>query len=199
MFLLQVAGSFLYRIFICPVYLPAYPLFFSGPDVYLQMMILKTKVRIPFLWGKSTFIKTNWAQVNLIVGPNGSGKTLLAEELAVQFSNAGNRIFFVKSDRTDQEKMLSVLKNNEFVREKIETVLSGMFGKSIKFEENPDGTFIPIVINKNRNVEYNLKEGECHGLKEILTLLVALYSTSSGCLFLTNRNCICIPSFSCFL
>lgn len=161
-------------------------------------MILETKVRIPFLWGKSTFIKTNWAQVNLIVGPNGSGKTLLAEELAVQFSNAGNRIFFVKSDRTDQEKMLSVLKNNEFVRGKIETVLSGMFGKSIKFEENPDGTFIPIVINKNRNIEYNLEEGECHGLKEILTLLVALYSTSSGCLFFDEPELHLHPQFQLF-
>ena len=53
------------------------------------MIELETRVKIPFLWGKAVFKKSNWSQINLIVGPNGSGKTLLAENLASQFEKAG--------------------------------------------------------------------------------------------------------------
>ena len=48
------------------------------------MIQIETKVKIPFLWGKSVFKKSNWSHINLIVVPNGSGKTLLAQELAKQ-------------------------------------------------------------------------------------------------------------------
>ena len=49
------------------------------------MTELETRVRVPFLWGKAVFKKTRWSQINLIVGPNGSGKTILAQELTKQF------------------------------------------------------------------------------------------------------------------
>ena len=38
-----------------------------------------------------------------------------------------------------------------------------MFGKSIKFIEDIDGTLIPIVENRAWNVEYMLEDAECHG------------------------------------
>ena len=52
------------------------------------MIELETRVKIPFLWGKTVFKKSNWSQINLIVGPNGSGKTLLAEKISQQFQAA---------------------------------------------------------------------------------------------------------------
>lgn len=139
------------------------------------MIELETRVKIPFLWGKAVFKKKNWSQINLIVGPNGSGKTLLAQGLAKQFEEAGFAVRFVKSDRGDRKNQLAILKSNDKIRQKIETVLSSMFGKSIKFIEDIDGTLIPIVENKAWNVEYMLEDAECHGLREIILLLISLY------------------------
>ena len=65
----------------------------------ITMFELESRVKIPFLWGKSVFKKKNWSQINLIVGPNGSGKTLLAQGLADQFKKAGYSVRFIKSDR----------------------------------------------------------------------------------------------------
>ena len=162
------------------------------------MVELETKVKIPFLWGKASFTKCLWTNINLIVGPNGSGKTLLAQELKNQFGQAGYDVTFLKSERTEQEKLLSTLKENSAIREKIESVLSNMFGKAIRFEEKSDGTFVPIVVNKSRGVEYNLKEGECHGLREILTLLVALYSCNTKVLILDEPELHLHPQFQLF-
>ena len=66
------------------------------------------------------------------------------------------------------------LKTDSAICKKIETVISSMFGKTIKFKKNPDGTVVPVVVNKAWDIEYGFQEGECHGLKEILTLLIAL-------------------------
>ena len=79
------------------------------------MIELETKVRVPFLWGKSVFKKTRWSQINLIVGPNGSGKTILATELSKQFENAGHSVRFIGADRTNN---LDILRDNEKIREK---------------------------------------------------------------------------------
>lgn len=162
------------------------------------MIELETKVKIPFLWGKSAFTKKTWSQVNLIVGPNGSGKTLLAQELSLQFQKAGIPVKFLHSERNEKEKSLSILKDNLYIRKKIEKILSGMFGKSIRFEKTETGDFTPIVTNKARNVEYNLKQGECHGLKEILTLLIALYSTQERCLIFDEPELHLHPQFQLF-
>ena len=156
------------------------------------------RVKIPFLWGKTVFKKTNWSQINLIVGPNGSGKTLLAQNITQQFEQAGYSVRFLKSDRNYSEQIV-VLKNNEKIRAKIEKVLSSMFGKSITFIEDIDGTLIPIVENKAWNVEYMLEDAECHGLREIISLLVNLYDTTGDdCLFIDEPELHLHPQFQTF-
>lgn len=162
------------------------------------MIELETKVKLPFLWGRAVFKKTNWNQVNLIVGPNGSGKTLLAEEIARQFSEKGYEVDFLRSERFNQEELLSILKEDYSVREKIESVISNMFGKTIRFEETSDGSVIPMVENRAWGVEYSLRDGECHGLKEILTLLVALYGLKSPVLILDEPELHLHPQFQYF-
>ena len=162
------------------------------------MIHIDTKVKIPFLWGKTAFIKKNWTQVNLIVGPNGSGKTLLAQEIATQFIERGLEVAFLRSDKTNEDELLRILKDNQEIKTKVEAVLSGMFGKAIRFEEHKDGSYVPYVINKTRGVEYNLREGECHGLKEILKLLIALYSTSGDCLIFDEPELHLHPQFQLF-
>ena len=160
------------------------------------MTELETKVRVPFLWGKSVFKKSRWSQINLIVGPNGSGKTILAQELTKQFEASGKTVKFISEDRNSN---LDVLRDNEKIREKTERVLSEMFGKSITFIEDIDGTFIPIVRNRAWNVEYMMEEVECHGLQKIIALLINLYSSTTDIVILMNRSCTCTPSSSSFL
>ena len=110
----------------------------------------------------------------------------------------GYTVEFLQSDRSNQEELLSKIKEDSDLREKIESVISNMFGKTIRFEENADGSVIPMVENKARGVEYNLKEGECHGLKEILTLLVALYGLKSSVLILDEPELHLHPQFQLF-
>ena len=161
------------------------------------MIQLNTKIKMPFLWGKAVFEKTNWSQINLIVGANGSGKTLLSQAIAKEFSQAGHKVFILESDR-DNVNYNQILLQNQYVREKIESVLSNMFGKSIKFEQNEQNEFIPIVVNKAWNVEYDLTNAECHGLKEIITLLTVLYSEKSDCIFFDEPELHLHPQFQLF-
>jgi predicted ATP-dependent endonuclease of OLD family len=148
----------------------------------------EVKIRIPFLWGKAVFKKENWSQINLIVGPNGSGKTLLAQAVTKEFSLHGYsvsdsvKISSKNHNQPNDENTLLILKDDETIKEKIETVLSSMFGKSIKFIEDIDTSLIPIVENKAWNVEYMLEDAECHGLREIIALLIKLYSSKDDIL-----------------
>ena len=163
------------------------------------MIHVPVKVKLPFLWGKAVFKKDDWPQVNLIVGPNGSGKTLIAESLGGQFADSGYSVDFFKADRKQDDSYLSILRDNETVRARIEYVLSNMFGKSIVFTEDSEGTFIPVVKNKAWNVEYDLNKVECHGLKEIITLLVALYSHSKkSCLIFDEPELHLHPQLQVF-
>ncbi len=160
------------------------------------MIELETKVRVPFLWGKSVFKKTRWSQINLIVGPNGSGKTILATELTKQFEASGKSVKFISAERDSDN--ISILRNNEKIREKTEKVLSEMFGKSITFIEDIDGTFIPIVRNRAWNVEYMMEDVECHGLQKIISLLINLYSSSTDVIIFDEPELHLHPQFQTF-
>ena len=74
-----------------------------------------------------------------------------------------------------------------------------MFGKSIVFIDDIDGRIIPVVKNKAWNVQYDLNQVECHGLKEIITLLVALYSQKNkSCLILDEPELHLHPQLQSF-
>ena len=159
------------------------------------MTELETKVRVPFLWGKAVFKKSRWSQINLIVGPNGSGKTILAQELTKQFETAGKSVKFISEDRNSN---IDILRDNEKIREKTEKVLSEMFGKSITFIEDIDGTFIPIVKNRAWNVEYMMEDAECHGLQKIIALLINLYSSTTDIVIFDEPELHLHPQFQLF-
>ena len=160
------------------------------------MIELETKVRVPFLWGKSVFKKTRWSQINLIVGPNGSGKTILATELTKQFEASGKSVKFISAERDSDN--ISILRDNEKIKEKTEKVLSEMFGKSITFIEDIDGTFIPIVRNRAWNVEYMMEDVECHGLQKIISLLINLYSSTTDIVIFDEPELHLHPQFQLF-
>ena len=160
------------------------------------MTELETKVRVPFLWGKSVFKKSRWSQINLIVGPNGSGKTILAQELTKQFEASGKSVKFISAERDTNN--IEILRENQKIREKTEKVLSEMFGKSITFIEDIDGTFIPIVRNKAWNVEYMMEDAECHGLQKIISLLINLYSSTTDIIIFDEPELHLHPQFQLF-
>ena len=160
------------------------------------MIELETRVRVPFLWGKAVFKKTRWSQINLIVGPNGSGKTILAQELTKQFEASGKSVKFISAERDTSN--IEILRENQKIREKTEKVLSEMFGKSITFIEDIDGTFIPIVRNRAWNVEYMMEDAECHGLQKIISLLINLYSSTTDIVIFDEPELHLHPQFQLF-
>lgn len=163
------------------------------------MVHVPVKVKLPFLWGRAVFKKDDWRNINLVVGPNGSGKTLLVEAIANVFATHGYDIKFLREEQRTDREALAILQGNETVRKKIQSVLSSMFGKTIVFKQVTDGSYIPVVVNKAWNVEYDLEEVECHGLKEIITLLVALYAnTGNTCLIFDEPELHLHPQFQQF-
>ena len=163
------------------------------------MVDIPVKVKLPFLWGRAVFNKNRWSRINHVVGPNGSGKTLLVDAIAKQFSEHGYSIKFLRADRGNDEQSIAILQENEAIRQKVQTVLSSMFGKTIIFKKQDDGRFIPVVENRAWNVEYNLQEVECHGLREIITLLVTLYAnTGNTCLVFDEPELHLHPQFQQF-
>ena len=77
------------------------------------MVEIPVKVKMPFLWGRATFTKSNWSNINLIVGPNGSGKTLLAESIETQFGINNYSVKFLRADQESDRSVLYTLETNE--------------------------------------------------------------------------------------
>ncbi|MBQ7167598.1 MAG: AAA family ATPase [Treponema sp.] len=163
------------------------------------MVCVPVKVKMPFLWGRAVFRKDEWRNINLIVGPNGSGKTLLVEAIAEAFAASGYAVKFFRADEREDREALDIVQGNEPVRQKIQAVLSSMFGKTIVFKQGDGGSYVPVVVNRAWNVEYNLEEVECHGLREIITLLSALYAnTGNSCLIFDEPELHLHPQFQQF-
>lgn len=190
-------------------------------------------INIPEMWGENTFRKTNWGSVNLLVGANGTGKSLFAEQLKNQLSQRGYSVRLLNAERLSGfEKMeysyfssgqfsqglnISHFKNYKshgenyglstsafvILRERldirilIEAFLSDIFKKTIRLVE--EGGFLkPKMQNIKGGNEYNLKEKECHGLKELITLLTFLYDDSKECLILDEPELHLHPQFQSF-
>jgi hypothetical protein len=195
-------------------------------------MDLDVNVQIPVLWA-GEFRKSIWSGVNYVVGPNGTGKSLLAEQIKIQFSQSGLKVRSLSAERlsgfekTDygyhsSSQMGSGLNISHFkefksygenyglstsafiilrerldLRIQIEAILSDVFGKRIRLVE--EGGFLkPKIQNILHGDEYGLKESECHGLKELITLLTFLYDPSNSVLILDEPELHLHPQFQSF-
>jgi hypothetical protein len=74
-----------------------------------------------------------------------------------------------------------LLKERLDIRIKIEAMLSDILKKKIRLAE--EGGFLkPKIQNIGIGEEYGIKESECHGLKELITILTFIYDASNSIL-----------------
>jgi len=91
----------------------------------------------------------------------------------------------------------AILKEKLDVKIKIEATLSQLFGRRIRLAE--EGGFLkPKIQRIEGGVEYGLKESECHGLKELITLLTFLYDDDYNCLIIDEPELHLHPQFQTF-
>ncbi|MFQ1900726.1 ATP-dependent nuclease [Aeromonas veronii] len=197
------------------------------------MLERQVDISIPMLWGDGHFIKSQWGPINYLVGPNGTGKSLLAAQLRDHFNHGGLSSRYLSAERlVGLEKQqegrygggqlqrgfdltllpdyksraenvglsssgIIVLRERLDIRIKIEALLSDIFGKTIRLAE--EGGFLkPKMQNIRSGNEYGLSESECHGLKELITLLTFLYDPEKNCLILDEPELHLHPQFQSF-
>jgi len=190
-------------------------------------------ITIPVLWGEEHFVKNEWGAINYLVGPNGTGKSLLAEQIKIKFNGGGFLPRYLNAERLvglekQQEgrygggnlhkgfdityledyktraensglssSAIVILKQRLDIRIKIEALLSDIFGKTIRLAE--EGGFLkPKMQNIEVGEEYNLSESECHGLKELITLLTFLYDPAKNCIIFDEPELHLHPQFQSF-
>lgn len=89
------------------------------------------------------------------------------------------------------------LKERLDIRIKIEALLSDLFKKTIRLVEE-GGYLKPKMQNIDGGEEYGLKEQECHGMKEIISLLTFLYDDSNNCIIFDEPELHLHPQFQSF-
>lgn len=203
------------------------------------MISIPVSISLPQLWSTKSFNKNEWGEINLIVGPNGTGKSLFSDQLKTQLKNNGYKVRLLNAERLsglektnyqnftslvpvagsfdkgfDLSKFSSlkssgeqfglssdafvILKERLDIRVRIEALLSDIFSKTIRLVEE-GGYLKPKIQNNASGGEYGLKESECHGLKELLTLLTFLYDESNNCVILDEPELHLHPQFQSFL
>jgi hypothetical protein len=196
------------------------------------MNTIEIAIKLPDLWGEESFVKNEWGDINLLVGANGTGKSLFAEQLKKQLTQKGYSTRFLSAERLsgfekqgysffsssnlDQGLNISrfkdyksygdsfglstsafvILKERLDIKIRIEAFLSDLFNKIIRLVE--EGGFLKPKMQNIGGKEYGLKEQECHGLKELITLLVFLYDDSKDCLILDEPELHLHPQFQSF-
>lgn len=197
------------------------------------MINIPIKIKLNELWGEQEFTKENWGEINLIVGPNGTGKSLFADQLKIQLTNQGYKTRQLNAERLSglekqeyhyygssslhsglnisqfndlknygeqyglSSSAFIILKERLDIRVKVEALLSDIFKKTIRLVEE-GGYLKPKIQNNAGGSEYGLKESECHGLKELITLLTFLYDESKDCLILDEPELHLHPQFQSF-
>src|SRR5690554_5132163 len=63
------------------------------------MINIPISIGIPDIWNTQTFTKSNWGPINLIVGPNGTGKSLFADQLKKQLTQKGYKARLLNAER----------------------------------------------------------------------------------------------------
>lgn len=92
-----------------------------------------------------------------------------------------------------------ILKKKLDVRIRLEALLITFFKRRLYLSE--EGGFLKPKLQRihGGGAEYSLKDGECHGLKELLTLLSFIYDDEFNCLVIDEPEINLHPQFQAFL
>ena len=200
-------------------------------------MQIPVDIHIDFLWGKQHFKKDDWGPITYIVGANGTGKSVFAEELKQQLGKNGLKVRYFGADRianlagkwdsiggqfaydklskgldidsfntykikADQlgqgVDALIELKDKLDLQIKVESILSDIFKKELIFQEK-SGFLNVLVSDQKTDTPYDLKKGESHGLKEIITLLTFIYNDDYNCIIFDEPELNLHPQFQQFI
>lgn len=63
------------------------------------MITIPINISLPELWTTKAFTKNEWGEINLIVGPNGTGKSLFADQLKQQIQQQGYKPRLLNAER----------------------------------------------------------------------------------------------------
>ena len=197
------------------------------------MINIPIEISIPKLWGEKKFFKTEWNSINLIVGPNGTGKSLFSDQLKNQLKSKGFKVRLLNAERLSgfekrnynyfsssqlnqgmnisqfkdykrygddfglSSSAFVLIKERLDIRIRIEALLSDTFRKTIRLVE--EGGFLkPKIQNIDGGSEYSLREDECHGLKELITLLSYLYDEQYNCIIFDEPELHLHPQYQSF-
>jgi len=191
---------------------------------------LPIRITLSDLWGNVPFEKNEWGGINFLVGPNGTGKSLFAEQLKVQCLKQGLKVRLLGSDRlhglakrnygrygsgmhdrgfelgqfqpyrqeADQygqsSDALMALQDKLELRIRIEATLSELLGRRLQLREQA-GYLRLSVERPGKGNPYDLKEAECHGIKELITLLALLHEDEYNCLIIDEPELHLHPQF----
>jgi hypothetical protein len=195
-------------------------------------MDLQITIALPVLWD-GTFEKNEWGGVNFLIGPNGTGKTLFANELKNQCQKHGMKPRYLNAERlaglerqqyghfgnsnlhegftisqfqtyksNGQEFGLSgdafiLLSEKLDLKTKVEATLTQLFDRELTLSTDT-GTLRP-KLRKQKGETYDMRQFECHGLKELITLLTFLYDDDNNCLIIDEPELHLHPQFQSFL
>lgn len=83
------------------------------------------------------------------------------------------------------------------IRIRIEAFLSTLFKRRIRLIEQ-GGFLVPKIVNIASGAEYDFRSQECHGLKELISLLAYLYDDETNCLLIDEPELHLHPQFQSF-
>jgi len=92
-----------------------------------------------------------------------------------------------------------ILKEKADVRIRLDALLETFFKRRLRLSE--EGGFLRPKLQRihGGHDEYELKDGECHGLKELLALLSFIYDDEFNCLIIDEPEINLHPQFQTFL
>lgn len=186
------------------------------------------RVAIPHLWGGQPFIRSEWSSITWFVGPNGTGKTSLAEKvlgaLGARMLNSRRLAGFGKDDnhwmgnsigeglrlgqqRKDWESQSrtrgDALGIWYVLRDKVDVRLrvESVLDRllGLRVRLAEEAGFLQPYVFRRDGVEYGVRTGESEGVKELIAILVMLYDRDERFVILDEPEMHLHPQFQQFV